>query len=126
MSARACETTEQVGLTRPDRLHIIRRVAARKKSRQRTARDRQQARARQLGFDPEKHGRRYRLVGALAGIPALLLAGGIVGFFLGRWLDQRLDTAPWMQLVFFFLGMGASIRNIRQLLRQVEKDSEDL
>ncbi|MCA9727921.1 MAG: AtpZ/AtpI family protein [Candidatus Eisenbacteria bacterium] len=79
-----------------------------------------------MGFDPEKQGRRYRQVSTAAGIPALLIAGCLVGFFLGKWLDQRLHTAPWMQLVCFFLGMGAAIRNIWYLLKQVEKDSEDL
>ncbi len=79
-----------------------------------------------MGFDPEKHGRRYRQIGTLAGIPAMLIAGGLVGFLLGQWLDHRLDTAPWMQLVFFFLGMGAAIRNIMRLLKQVQNDSEDL
>lgn len=79
-----------------------------------------------MGFDPEKHGRRYRQIGTLAGIPAMLIAGALVGFFIGQWLDRRLDTAPWLQLVFFFLGMGAAIRNIALLLKQVQKDSEDL
>jgi ATP synthase protein I len=116
---------EQVGLTHRSALRIIRAVARLEQGLVRTP-GTAAGEGVKVGFDPEKHGRRYRLIGSLAGIPAMLIAGALVGYFLGKWLDQRLDTAPWMQLVFFFLGMGAAIRNISRLLKQVQKDSEDL
>lgn len=76
--------------------------------------------------DPEKHGRRFRLIGLLSSIPATLAAGTLIGYFLGRWLDARLGTAPWMQLVCFFLGLGAAARNIYRLLKMIERESDDL
>jgi F0F1-type ATP synthase assembly protein I len=76
--------------------------------------------------DPEKYGRRVRRIGILSGIPATLAAGTLVGYFLGRWLDARLGTTPWMQLVCFFLGLGAAARSIYRLLKMIERDSDDL
>jgi ATP synthase protein I len=76
--------------------------------------------------DPEKRQRYLRLVGALGGIPTLLAAGGVVGYFIGRWIDDRLGTAPWMQLLFFFLGMASGIQTTRRLLKQVGRDIDKM
>ena len=34
----------------------------------------------------------------------------IVGFFIGRWLDNLLGTSPWLLLVFTIIGVGASFK----------------
>mgnify|MGYP003623991092 CR=1 FL=1 len=56
-----------------------------------------------------------------------LLSGMLVGGFIGYWLDEWLDTGPWLKAVFFVIGIAAGFRNIyldaQKLLR--EQDSKD-
>ena len=39
----------------------------------------------------------------------------LIGVFLGRFLDSRLGTSPWLLLVFSVLGVGAAIKSIFDL-----------
>lgn len=41
-----------------------------------------------------------------------LVAGLVVGTFLGYWIDHWLGTKPFGMIVFFFLGFGAGFMNI--------------
>lgn len=41
-----------------------------------------------------------------------LVAGVVVGGFLGYWLDKWLDTKPLFMIVMFFLGFAAGFLNI--------------
>lgn len=41
-----------------------------------------------------------------------LVAGVAVGALVGYALDQWLGTAPWLLIVFFFLGAGAGVNNV--------------
>ena len=34
------------------------------------------------------------------------------GIFIGRALDSRLGTSPWMMLIFIFIGVGAAFKSI--------------
>ena len=34
---------------------------------------------------------------------------------LGLWLDRRLETLPWLTLIFVLLGFGAAIMNVFRL-----------
>jgi len=34
------------------------------------------------------------------------------GIFIGRALDDRLGTSPWMMLIFIFIGTGAAFKSI--------------
>ncbi|MFN8549339.1 MAG: AtpZ/AtpI family protein [Candidatus Eisenbacteria bacterium] len=52
-----------------------------------------------------------RLVSSLGSIPLLLGSGAILGWWIGRWLDRRFGTAPWMQVVFLGLGIAGSVRS---------------
>lgn len=45
--------------------------------------------------------------------------------FLGRWLDRRLGTAPWLLIVGVFAGAGASFFSIyRQLMADLRRDEQ--
>lgn len=47
-----------------------------------------------------------------------VLVGGVMGYFLDRWLD----TSPWLFIIFFFVGAGAGLRNIaRRALSQKDE-----
>jgi len=39
----------------------------------------------------------------------------LIGVFLGKLFDQLLGTAPWLLLLFSFLGAGAAIKAIIDL-----------
>lgn len=34
----------------------------------------------------------------------------LLGLYAGRFLDERLGTAPWLMIVFLLLGGGAAIK----------------
>ncbi|HUS79733.1 MAG TPA: AtpZ/AtpI family protein [Armatimonadota bacterium] len=44
-----------------------------------------------------------------------------IGYGLGWWLDERLGTSPWLQVVGFFLGAAAALV---QLLQMAGKDRD--
>ncbi|MEN6460197.1 MAG: AtpZ/AtpI family protein [Syntrophomonas sp.] len=37
-----------------------------------------------------------------------------LGYFGGRWLDGRFDTAPWLTLVGFLVGVATGIKAMWQ------------
>ena len=41
-----------------------------------------------------------------------LVAGVVVGVLIGWALDRWLDTAPWLMVLFFFLGSAAGMINV--------------
>ncbi|MBT3170780.1 MAG: AtpZ/AtpI family protein [Rhodospirillaceae bacterium] len=45
---------------------------------------------------------------------ATLVVGGGVGWYLDQWLD----TKPWLLIVFLFLGIGAGLSNAFRLARR--------
>jgi F0F1-type ATP synthase assembly protein I len=45
-----------------------------------------------------------------------------IGFFVGRWLDTRFSLWPWMTLLFSLCGLGAAIKAILRVVRNVDMD----
>lgn len=50
-----------------------------------------------------------------------LLAGVIVGSFVGYYLDKWLGTLPVFFIACFFLGIAGAVRNIVRTIRQSNK-----
>lgn len=44
-----------------------------------------------------------------------LVAGVLVGGFIGYMLDQWLGTKPWLMMVFLIFGIAAGFRNLYRL-----------
>jgi ATP synthase protein I len=44
-----------------------------------------------------------------------------IGFGVGRYLDKRFDTDPWLTVVFFFLGVAAAVRNLGLAIKKLRK-----
>ena len=65
-----------------------------------------------------------RNAGMLLAIPSLLIAAPLVGFFLGRWLDRRFATNPWLTIAGVVLGFVAAGRETYLIIRRVEADEE--
>lgn len=71
---------------------------------------------------PHKITESYKTYGPYIGLGTQLAATIILMFFLGRWLDQKLNTYPILLIVFSFLGGFAGIYNfIKTVLNLNEK-----
>ena len=49
---------------------------------------------------------------------AAVIVGGLVGYFLDRWLG----STPWFFLVFFFVGFAAGIINVLRAYKSVQAE----
>jgi F0F1-type ATP synthase assembly protein I len=55
----------------------------------------------------------------------LQLAISVVAFFfLGRWLDSKLDTAPWLMIVGLLLGVVGGFLNFLRTVTAIGKKEE--
>ena len=55
----------------------------------------------------------------------MMVSGPIVGYFIGDWLDKKLDTAPYLVIVLVLIGLVTSARETIKLLKQVSDESKD-
>ena len=51
-------------------------------------------------------------------ISILMVACVLIGVFLGRFLDNRLGTTPWLLLVCSLLGVAAAIKAIYDMSKR--------
>jgi ATP synthase protein I len=47
-------------------------------------------------------------------------------FYLGRWLDQQLETEPILTLLFLLIGIAAGFRNMYLLVKRYVKDDKPI
>lgn len=71
----------------------------------------------------------FKSIGFLSGVGISMVAATFIGFGIGYYLDQWLDTRPWLTLVFLGLGIVAGFRNVyiltaRELRRQKREDQQ--
>ncbi len=67
----------------------------------------------------------YKKVGPYLGLGTQLAATVILMFFLGYWLDKKLETTPYLVIIFSIIGSFAAIYNfIRSVLRLSSKNSK--
>lgn len=52
---------------------------------------------------------------------AALAIGGLIGWFLDDWLE----SGPWLFLVFLLLGVAAGIRNAYRIARQMTTEADE-
>jgi ATP synthase protein I len=67
---------------------------------------------------------RLRSAGVLLAIPALLIVSPLVGFFLGNWLDRRLNSSPWFGILGLILGFVAAGRETYAIYRRYQAEEE--
>ncbi|RPJ86315.1 MAG: AtpZ/AtpI family protein [Acidobacteria bacterium] len=60
--------------------------------------------------------RTYVLLARYTSIIFLLPSTVIGGYFLGRWLDGKLETYPWLTLVLVLMGTVAGFVEVFRLL----------
>jgi ATP synthase protein I len=62
---------------------------------------------------------------AVAGLGMQFVVAILLFLFLGKWLDERLGTTPWLLIAGVFLGAGASFYSIyRRLMADQKRDDE--
>jgi len=54
----------------------------------------------------------WRSMGAIAGIGWVLVAGILLGYLAGSFLDTRLGTEPWLLVTGVSLGTAAGFRHV--------------
>jgi F0F1-type ATP synthase assembly protein I len=64
-----------------------------------------------------------RQIGLLTVIPILLAVGPLVGMFIGKLLDQWLNTEPYLMYLFIVLGFVASGKEVYRLVKRASEDS---
>lgn len=65
-----------------------------------------------------KSNRDLRQVSLLAAVPAILLAAPLVGYFGGRWLDQKFQTDSLLMILGVIIGFAAAGLEIAKLVRK--------
>ncbi len=66
----------------------------------------------------------YRQLGLLGTIPFLIAVSPLIGFFIGKWLDEKLGTDPIFLIVFIGLGLAAAIKETVKIIKEASRDSE--
>ena len=66
-----------------------------------------------------------RTVGLLTTIPMVMVAGLIVGYLFGNWVDKAFGWNPWGKVVLSILGIIAGIKQTIRLIRDATKENEE-
>jgi len=75
----------------------------------------------------DKPSKFLRQAGLLGAIPGILLVAPLIGFFGGRWADEKLGTEPGLMIAGILLGFGAAGVEIYQLVKkasEIEKEDD--
>jgi len=72
----------------------------------------------------------YKSLGFMSSLGISVVASTSIGLAMGYYLDQWLDTKPWLTLIFLGLGIISGYRNIfilteRELKRQAREGQND-
>ena len=73
------------------------------------------------GNDPDKAASTSQSFSDAFRMTSELIAGPVVGTFIGWWLDNTVGTTPIFLLIFLVLGLGAGIRNIMRAAQQMQE-----
>jgi ATP synthase protein I len=63
----------------------------------------------------KQNGDFLRALSSFSQLGITIVACLLIGVFLGRFLDNLLDTSPWLLLLFSLLGAGAAIKAVFDL-----------
>lgn len=66
----------------------------------------------------QRRARSIKSVGYYTAIPTMMVAGPVLGYVFGSWLERRIGYAPWVTFAGVVLGGVASIRQVVLLLRR--------
>ena len=49
----------------------------------------------------------------------------VVGFLIGTWLDEWLETAPWFLIIFGVAGVIAGYRSMFRMVKRMQSETEN-
>ncbi|HLE86926.1 MAG TPA: AtpZ/AtpI family protein [Candidatus Brocadiaceae bacterium] len=76
-------------------------------------------------FFNKKDNETYRILG-LVGSFGFTMAGAVAGgYFLGNYLDKKLNTAPWLMLSFILLGLAGSFIEFFKLIKKLSGENKN-
>lgn len=64
-----------------------------------------------------RYGKLLRKVGPIITIPSIFVAGPLIGYFIGIWLDQHYAIDPWGKVLLTLFGFAASIQQVILIIR---------
>lgn len=79
------------------------------------------------GPSGKKKDRDYRQISLLAAVPTILVAGPLVGYFLGQWADDSWGTEPYLMtlgVVLGFVAAGIEIAGLVKRSQAIEREKE--
>jgi ATP synthase protein I len=71
---------------------------------------------------------KVRLIKQVASYSTLGLEMGLsvaVGVAIGYYLDKWMNTAPWLLIIFIFLGAAAGFRSLYRALKRLEREEKE-
>ncbi|HHT9146664.1 MAG: AtpZ/AtpI family protein [Candidatus Brocadiaceae bacterium] len=75
-------------------------------------------------FFYKKDNETYRILG-LVGSFGFTTAGAMAGgYFLGSYIDKKLNTAPWFMLSFIMLGIAGSFIEFFKLIKKLSREND--
>ncbi len=72
----------------------------------------------------KNYGRLVRQIGLVTTIPMIFVAGPLVGYWIGEWVDRSFGSDPWGKIVLSILGFVASIKQVTTVIRRWIKEEE--
>jgi len=63
----------------------------------------------------------YRQMGILTTIPILMMVAAILGVLIGKFLDKKLGTDPYLMIVFTCLGLAAAGKGVYNLIKKASQ-----
>lgn len=66
----------------------------------------------------------YKQVAILTTLPIILAVGPILGYFLGNYLDKKLNTSPYLMILFIIFGFVASGKQVYSMVVRSLKEME--
>ena len=70
------------------------------------------------GESEEEEQKRMRQTGVYLTIPFALGIPPVLGWLIGKWLDDRLGTGPALMYVFIVLGFIAGFREVYRIIKR--------
>ena len=75
--------------------------------------------SKKRAYDRKKERREIiRGLSMLSQVSVTMVACAVIGVFLGRFLDSRLGTTPWLLLACSLLGVAAAIKAIYDMSKR--------